>query len=282
MGGLYPDAPGKLFMIDRDGSAGFGINTTQTTPFDSTAMTNLMKTAGGNNVAMGGGANSYYIGYIFPELRDIAGFCLISGWHAWGNWVRVETSSNTTSGVDGTWTDRGAMGEAAHFRSITALVVTGVKGIRFRYDHVSTAGGTRYLGNLHIYGSIPATSTPDRLRLWHPTLDQVLTGAYFDLGDVPRGNVVNKTFRVKNNSATLTANNVLITIDAPTDTTPTVVSQLAWAVPAAPSVFDNTPNIGNIAPEAISGILTLRLTAAANASLSTWRQRIRAAATTWS
>lgn len=276
MAGLYSDAPGRLFMTDLDGSAGFGIGISGT--LDATAMTNLIKNGGGNNLNIGTGASTFYVGYIFPELRDIAGFCLIHSSGGWGSWDRVETSANTSNGTDGTWTDRGAMSASGSFRSITALAVTGVKAIRFRWSSSSTENNGRYLAHLHVYGEIPTAQSPDRLRLWHPTLDQELTGPAFDFGDFGRGGTIDRTFRVKNNSSSLTANSIVVARDAPTDTSPTVLSQTTIGLAGS---FATTQNIGALAPGALSAVLTLRIASLSNTTLGLWRQRLSATAGSW-
>lgn len=279
MAGNYPDVPDRLFPVDLDGTSGFGININQVTPFDATAMANLVKTSGGNNINLTSGATSFYMGYVFPQLRDIAGFCLIHSSGGWGSWVRVETSANTTNGTDGAWTDRGAMGASGHFRTITTLAVAGVKGIRFRWDSQSTDNNGRWASHLHVYGSIPLATSPDRLTLWHPTLDQQLPGAALDFGDVTRSSTADKTFRVKNLSATLTANSIGLSMTAPNDSTPPYATQYTISSGGA---FGATATIASLAAGEISAVCTLRLTTLAAAALTTWRQRLVAVATTWS
>lgn len=276
---VYPLAPGRKFETDVDGSVGFGVNTTEATPFSGTAMTNLSKTVSGNSVLTGGGQTTYYVGYLFPELRDIAGFCLINQAGVWGSWDRVYTSTDSTNGTDGTWTDRGAMSGSGSFRTITALVVAGVKGIRFRWSSTSTEGGNRYLGLLHIYGSIPSSSSPDRLTLWHPSSNVEFTGSGFDFGDVPRLTVATISFRVKNNSSTQTANTITVSVEAVNDTSPTVVG--VETLDFNGSGYASTQNIGSLAAGVISAICTLKLSPSITATLGPWRQRVKAVAVSW-
>lgn len=213
-------------------------------------------------------------------MRDIVGFFLKHNFGQWGSWDRVFTSVDTTNGADGTWTDRGAMGSVSHFRTITALVVSGVKGIRFRWSSSSTDNGGRYVGLLHVYGSIPAASAPDRLTLWHPTLNQELAGSALDFGDVPKLSILTIPFRVKNNSSTLTANTITLSVEAVNDTSPTVVSVETLSFNG--SEYASTQNIGTLAAGAISNICTLKLSPGSSATLGPWRQRVKALASSWS
>ncbi len=273
MVGLYPDAPGRKFETDVDGSVGFGISINEATPFSAAAMTNLSKTVSANHVNLTNVNTTFYVGYIFPELRDIAGFCLRHNFGGWGSWNRVETSTNTTNGSDGTWTDRGAMGASGHFRTITALAVAGVKAIRFRWGSTSSDNNGRWLGNLHVFGSILATSNSDRLTLWHPTLDQELSGAGLDFGDVPRLSVPTKQFRVKNLSAAQTAGNIVLSVEAVNDTTPTVVGVKSLSFNG--SSYAASQNIGDLAPGVISSLCTLKTAPGSVATLGPWRQRVK-------
>lgn len=296
---LYSAPPGRLFQVDIDGSAGFFINTASTIAALTTAqMQRLVSEAGATltNVTGEWANGTSYWGYIFPELRSISGYFYDIELQT-GVPISVGTfqySSNTTTGLDGTWTTletmtggHGPTGNSTgtgaflnakpSYRTIRGITIPSCKAIR-----VSASGGNtghRYLGALHIYGDIVSGQTPDRLRLWHPTLDQELTGAYFDFGDPQRTLTATKLFRVKNNSSSLTANSILVDFTALTDTTPTVLGVLA--VDNNGGGYASSQNIGNLAAGVISNVLTARLIPSSTAQLSLWRQRIRAAASTW-
>lgn len=159
--------------------------------------------------------------------------------------------------------------------SITPYTLTGVKGIRLGF---SSGTFTCSVRGWHIYGTITTGIDLDRLELWHPTLDERVSGAYFDWGDAQRTTNATKTFRVKNLSPTLTANSIDITFQTLTDSTPTYVSMHTFSDGGA---YAGTINIGNLAPGATSGIITIRRDFPANAPLGLWAGRINTTAGSW-
>ncbi len=226
--------------------------------------------------------NFVYLTFIFPELRNLAGYFLC--WTDFtGGFSAVDTSVNTTNGIDGTWVAQAAPGytvgaPSPAFRSaVTTLSVAGIIAIRFRHQNPS---GVSDRGPVcaHLYGSIASGVSLDRLRIWHPTLDQEMGAAGFDFGDFGRTGTIDRTFRVKNNSSSLTANSVVLSTTAITDASPTVLSQMSLSQGGA---FASTQNIGALAPSAISGICTLRIATSGSTALSVWRQRLVATAGSW-
>lgn len=295
--GIYPDPPGRKFDYDIDGSVVFSIDESGTvTQITGSALTSLNDET--NTGAVGsGGTGSLYLGILFPQLRSISGYYINfelnwSGSVSRGN---VETSSDSSSGLDGTWTERVAapftlggqewfansgtgLNPKPTFRiAVASLVVASCKAIRFRLD--SSLARNKYFNNMHVYGDIVSGETPDRLRLWHPTLNQEVDAAYFNLNEVQRSSVVSKTFRVKNNSSGLTANNIVVSSEALTESSPTIVGVTDFD--NAGSGYSSTQNIGNLAPGAISGVITLRISPGSSHPLSLWRQRLKAVAGSW-
>lgn len=296
---LYPSPPGRKFEYDRDGCAMFSISEAGVITEHTTLSKERQNSEvhGHASVIGYGGTGMAYIGLIFPELRSIAGYYLNIelNWDGTAFRNHWQSSNDTTNGVDGTWTQQqaqfsngqewfansgtGLPPKPSYRSNITAYTLASCKAIRFGLN--SSNSRNKFFVNMHIYGDLVAGQTPDRLRLWHPTLNQELPGNYFDLQDVPRANTFIRPFRIKNNSATLTANDIIFTADALTDTTPSVISQISWDSPSAPGVYTSPSNVGTLAPDAISNIMTLRLISTPATILSLWRQRIRAAAT-WS
>jgi hypothetical protein len=290
MAGNYPDAPGARMSWDRDGSIAATISDAGTvSPISGAAMLSLNGEVNATNVVVhnsaGGGSR---FGILFPELRDIIGYLVC--WGGIGGEPQIttlETSVDTTNLFDGSWTTQAnpysvsSAGDKTAMRtSIDALALTGIKAIRWRV----TSGGnaatdTASFFQVHLYGGPSAGQNPDRLRLWHPTLDQEIGGAHFDWGNVPRNSSADKLFRVKNNSSTLTANTITLSTDALTDTTPSVPGQHLLSLDG--TTFAATRVITSLAPGAISGSVMLRRTTPSNASLSMWWARVRASAASW-
>lgn len=283
MAGNYPDVPAPRMALDVDGTIGFHVLKA------GGAITTL---TGANMIALNdeGGNTSYgpvgtsWFGYIFPQFRDLSGVFMAA------NTVYsdiAQTSVDTTNGFDGTWVT--ALNPATsranaltplspdYRANITALSSTNVKAFRW-----TGANNTVYA--LHLYGSISAGQTPDRLRMWHPTLDQPLDdatsadGAHLDWAEVTRSTTADRTFRVKNNSATLTANSIALTSSALTDATPSLPPQITYSDGGA---FATTINIGNLTPGVISSLLTVRRTTSSTAALGLWNWRTIAEAGSW-
>lgn len=280
MAGNYPDVPAPRMAFDRDGSVGVRVSSTNTVV--ALTQTELQQI---NNETDGEISNSdvgarYAI--IFPQLRDVLGYFVYSGLASF--FKDISTSSNTTNGLDGTWTIQSASPTAStssapgYRNNIQTVSWTGINAVRFR------TVDTGWNWGMHLYGAIVAGQTPDRLRMWHPTLDEPLDdptsadGAYFDWGDVQRNTTSDKTFRIKNNSTTLTANSITISQETLTDTTPTVNSQFTFSDGGA---FAASINIGNLAPAAISPVITKRFTRPSNATLALWASRTIANPGSW-
>lgn len=288
MAGSYPDAPGMKFAYDADGSAGSyeitsgagsgtfrSLTAGEMTTLNSEAGTAVsLPTANGDNTTA-------RVAIVFPQLRDITGINsgIFFGGNSTGQSRVLETSADTTNGRDGAWTTRTTPTLSTNFRSgVQTYSLTGVKAVRWTMTMGQSFPSANW-AQCHIYGSIPVATTPDRLTLWHPTLDQELGGAALDFGDVQRGSVSNKTFRVKNLSATLTANSIVVSVSALTEGSPAVAGQYTFGIAGS---FAGTQTIASLAPGVISAVVTARLTMVAGAALSLYRQRISAVAATWS
>jgi hypothetical protein len=274
MVGLYPDAPGMMIQYDRDADALYYDGGWVT--MNSTQRANLNKTPAVNAYSTTVWATNY-VGVVFPEPYDIVGHSNASAGGT-GNNV-IETSVDTTNGQDGTWVSRGGFSTAG-FRAPTTVSWAGIKGIRWSFFNGS-ANKMSYYG-VHIYGQPSAaalTAFPNRLRFWHPTLDQLLSGPGLDFGDLPRASTGTKQFRIKNNSATQTANGVVLSSESLNDASPTIVGVQAFDDGTG---YASTKNIGALAPGAISGIITMRTVPTSTAVVGAWRQRARAIATNWS
>lgn len=289
MAGNYPDVPGHRMAYDRDGS-----QLVRTHVETGTAVAlNTISTmnAEGGPITLLSGTNPPEVGVhratiIFPELRDVVGV-----WHA-GN-VTQNTgsfsydglfwSTNTTNGVDGTWVAvtaaNGAQSSKTSMRSdIRSVNLLGAKAVAFQFTTSDTGSRVADI-QAHLYGSPASGQAANKLRFWHPTLDQELAGAYFDWGDTPRNAVLTKTFRVKNPSASLTANNVTLTTEALTDTTPTLPGQHTYSIGGG--AYSTSLNIGNLTPGTISGVITVKRQVPSDAALSLWWARIVASAASW-
>lgn len=292
MAGFYPDVPAPRMSYDRDGSILVRIDGSSVTVLADSVKRDLNDQS---DTQYGFGTGStYQMGLIFPQLRDVTGIYIVhyAGAAFSQGLDTFEISSDTTNGLDGTWSSpgdpteiHGSVGTTAR-TSIQSVSWLGIKAFRFyarKGDDATPV--THYMRAIHLYGAIAAGENPDRLRIWHPTLDEPLDdansadGAYFDWGDIQRNTTSDKTFRIKNNSASLTANGVVISQETLTETSPTVNSQFTFS---DGGTFAASIDIGNLAPGALSPVITKRYARPSNATLSLWTSRTIANPTSWS
>lgn len=292
MAGLYPDVPGYRMAYDRDGSIGFSFHPDQDVSDDFEWDSSDLETINDEDtdslaikVRTGGGA---YVGIIFPEPRDVDAWFLATS-ESWEP-NQFEWSTDTTNGRDGTWTveTSGSAGSAGLVTGLPSeyrdadkqnnVSLTGASAVRWRSG---SGTPTDVIEFLHLYGQPSSGEAADRLRFWHPTSDAEVDGAYFDWDDIARSTDATRDFRIKNPSATLTANSVSVTREALTDTTPSNVSQHTLSDDGG-STYASSLAIGNLGPGSTSSILTLKRDTEADATLSIWALRLIASASSYS
>lgn len=289
MAGSYPDVPNNRMALDIDGTVAVKISDTLAlTQCTQTEMTYLNDETSNSVFTISGPSYStHYFAIFFPEFRDISGLwawdtCPVDNNGPFG----ITTwwwSADTTNGIDGTWTgftaatSKNAPNAYPYYRnSIVPLSLTNIRAIKCNLYMRNDYNGPSSIRSIHIYGR---PSTPiEKLELWHPTLDERVGGAYFDWGDAQRTTNASKTFRVKNTSASLTANSISITFEALTDSTPTYDSMHTFSDGGA---YAGTINIGNLAPGALSGTITVKRDMPSNSPLGLWAGRINTTATSW-
>ncbi len=204
----------------------------------------------------------------FPESREVTGLYLgLSlagvGLDTTNFALTLEGSINTTNGVDGTW-------ESASLPSGAPLGLRQLDGFRAYVHPVSFTGGKRAirfvigtsisgveLVMLHLYGEKTAGQTPDDLIfIDHDTTPGAEYTAPEDFGDRPLGTTGTRQFRVKNASATKTANTINLQCNdadftiSTNGTTWVVTIDIASLAPGAESatlyVRNTTPALGNV------------------------------------
>ncbi len=286
MAGNYPDVPSNRIAFDRDGTQAYMLL------LDGTIyqLTNAQLVVLNNesNDSLGGfpvtpATSGSKLVFFFPELRDINAYF----WNAEDVFFGVanvvfEVSTNTTNGLDGTWTAIG--GPSNHFTETVPYYRTdihtagalGIKACRFRGVSGNYQWGIR---GVHLFGNVSPGQNPNRLAIWHPTSDLHVTGAYFDWGNAPRGSSADRTFRVKNVSSTLTAVSPQVILEALTDTTPSVPGQTLLSTDG--TTFGAGITLSSLAPGGLSPVCTVRRVTPSNAVLSVWAWRMVAQATSW-
>ncbi len=293
MAGNYPDPIGNRMAYDRDGTLVITKQDGTRGQFTRRVTGTFVTRWNDEDMNYGGDPNTSYqsvrmrgrdrrggIVLLFPELRDISGVFLAAGSRystSDYDWTvtTVRVSSDTTNGVDGTWTQFSTFSNpiqvTPNYRSsVQSLVALGVRAISFENNQDSFAGS---LGALHVYGSIsPGQSGLNRLAVWHPTSDSPIPPAHLDFGDTPRSSSADKIFRIKNLSDTYLANDVEVNFEAITNTTPSVPGQYLLSLDG--STFQSAISVGDLSPGAISPPVILRRVTPSNAVLSVWTFRL--------
>lgn len=280
MAGSWNDVPGRRMVHHKDGTillrfvektatpgpAGSATEYTQTVTHD--ALTDH-KTGNISNFGAGSTPGTFIACFIFPQLRDIDGFY----WSAHiesTDTIAISTSADTTNGVDGTWVNHFNLNSGTNtiadvsgpvipgYRSaeIESVTYTGKRSIAFILTENSSTDAL-YHQEIHIYGKISSGETPDRLIFIDEGTSLEFTKPK-DYGDVPRGSARDFDFRVKNNSTTggnnLTANGVAIA------TKDYFLGSNSWYTydDGGTGGFQASLTIGNLAPQADSGVITAR------------------------
>lgn len=282
MAGNYMDAPASRMAYDRDGSvAGYislGGVITQLTGSKLRALNS--ETEVGDTMTV----SAAMLAVVFPIPMNLKSIFYASTTSAL--WT-VETSQDTTTGVDGTWSSHGSFGALRdvkpQYRQASQLITLNpalgtdkARGVRLRAQTNSL-----YVHKaLHIYGDPATTATKDRLALWHPTLDEPVSPNHFDWGNVPRASSADKSFRIKNLSSALTALSPALYAEALTPGSPSVSGMHTFSSNGG-ATFLSSLTLPDIAPGATTSVLTVRRTVPTNAQVSVWSARIAADVTTW-
>lgn len=272
MAGFYPDVPANRFAYHLDGTKVFGLDVSNVLTEFTAAQTAMMNDEDSDYQTIG---PYVAIIFIFPEVRDISGYYIDDFWGVTPG--ALQSSTDTTTGLDGTWTSivnpwlrQVAIDPLPTYRTAISPATAGsVKAIKFNFNNSSIRPAA-----IHLYGAIPSVSNPDRLIFWQPVTNAATGGAYFDWGDVVQGTSQTKQFRIKNNSATLTANNISLSVGAET---------FAMGVTFSTDnvTYNASINIGNLAPGALSSVLYVRRAVPAAEPLRIQACRMKASAASW-
>jgi hypothetical protein len=273
MAGLYPDYPDNRIAYelldakwyDTAGPSEYDISVSASTNSENFAWNWAFYGTGGNQ----------YKSLLFPFNMDITHIHFSGGRAGLTQW-----SADTTNGIDGTWSGLsvptyGASVQSAR-QNIYPVSLPACKAIQLYMD--PGASNYTYVQAVHLYGKPTAGQNPDRIEIWHPTLDQRVSGGYFDWGDAPRTSTADRVFRIKNLSDIFTANTVTVSSTALTDASPSFAGTHLFSTGGS---FTATVAISSILPGQISGPITVRRTTPSNAQLSLWTTRIKAEAGSW-
>lgn len=226
--------------------------------------------------------------FIFRELYDIAAYCLFSSSSDtnFGN-ETIYTSTNTTNGIDGTWTLATSSvtirtyASRNLFRPPTALSLTSIRAVQFRFEN---SGSGDNLSRVHLYGNPTVTPEPvrtKRLAFYNEAGDAEFTGANLDLGDVALSSSMTKAFRIRNYSPASTARNITLTTNQlyGPSTGPSLPAQYLLSLDGL--TYTATVNIPYLYSGQYSDVIYVRKETPFNATTGLWTARVEASAEDW-
>lgn len=271
---VYPVLPEHRFDWHRDGSVGllYTVGAGTTAYLSAAEMADLNDEDTGEVLAfgVGSGAESYAVCVYFAEPMTLYG-----GFFAWGrnntafaSFDAAEYSTDSTAPTNGGWTawDAGTWNSPGGVQrssdvhpywrnqySVLGTPIPDVTAVRYRF---TSAGFSLAVSALHLYAA-PSNGWGDRakLRIWHPTLDQILAANDLDFGDPAVGTTELRPFRVKNHLA-FDLTDVTVGLEVLTDASPSLTTQFDLSLDG--STFDSDVVLGDLAAAAISDLVYLR------------------------
>jgi hypothetical protein len=229
-----------------------------------------------NNPPAGNGTGVWWF---FPETREVTAHSFPTSSTGGTRSETMEGSVNSTNGMDGTWETAslpngiGVLPLTGDAWRLTIRPVSFTGGKKVIRVHVGSDVGGDRLAALHLYGEKVAGQTPDDLIfINHDDTPGVEYTAPEDFGDQPLGTTVVRQFRLKNASATKTANSVNIQCN-----------DADFAISEDNSSWVVTINIDSLAAGAESATLYVRCTTPSpGAVLGPRFARIVALVSSWS
>lgn len=279
MAGVYPNAPGHRFAYDVDGSTVQYRDAAGTLSVNlSQAQMQTLQNESGDYLDLIQFDAAGYLCVLFPEARNVTGVYVSD---EYGLLEISQYSTDSTDGWGGTWTTFTSQDRTTvipeYRTAINVVNLTNVTALKFKFSAFVNSNYPFGLRTVHIYGDYAVGG--DRLEFWHPTLDQKINIAHFDLGDVKRGATLLKEFRIKNISSTLTANSIGISAGALTVGTPSHATMHTFSTDNI--TYSASINIGNLAPGAISGVLYDKFVSSMTTPTGPWSGRLSAVAGSW-
>ena len=248
----------------------------------------------------GPGDRDIAFAWVFPEKRDFFGFFGDAHHQTTDGKIKnLESSTDTTNGISGDWTELAAIPDQfpggyqawgvhqAYREFIGKYTSTGVRSVRIRIEPVKSspaASDQCKLRAWHLYGDFATGANPDRLLF----IDDD-TGLEYDevqdWGDIPRGSVHDKEIFLRNNSATLAASSNVISFEGLFEDSYqwySIRDNSGASTSFSTSLTINGPiAAGARYPVASTDTFTLRLDVPASTNLGPHAARLELATGTW-
>ena len=289
--GFYADPPGRRMAYDEDGSLFLSMSETFVITQFNNATARISNgeeyTAIVDTGGFGGGGGETYI-IIFPELRDISHMYrnILGG--VTSETTTIQTSINTTNGLDGDWVNGSAFIAYAeptnpNFRDPVALPNNYVKAIRFQTLNGSGFDNTDPC-QWHLYGTKSAGETPHRIDFCDVSGNELVID--HDFGDQARNseklwspsNTWNQStaLYLKNRSTTKQATDVAVTHEVINGDMSTYLTLSKDNV-----TYGSSANYSTINPQQIVGPIYVKHSPTLSATLGVKVARLQVVVGTW-
>lgn len=299
--GFYPDPFTRRMAYDADGTTFLYYQSASGAITTLTADNARAVNDEGNATVSFGDAGNYYrawVGFIFPELRTIHGYWVRC--HSAGGGMRnflpstVETSPDTTNGIDGTWTSQGnwvyhQSGSGGtppvptYRTSIYKVNYSDIKAIRFAWDTNDWYDDHRF-SNIHLYGIKSTGETPHRIDFCDADGSELLID--MDYGDQPRNSSrlwqpldtwnQGSALYLRNRSLEKVANEITISTESLTGD----MSQ-RLTLSKDGSTYASQVTFASIQPQAIVGPIYVKHATTTTTALSITTSRLRCNVGNW-
>ncbi len=232
MAGSYPNAPSRRIAYDDDGTVVLWnglvvMNFDDLAPVGTVPALPLLampqadidqindeETTSPTQSNQVANTSSWIVQMFLQKMEIDGGYYNVNPTHS-GRSQWMMASDDTTNGIDGTWSDLSVTTPknttvADDYRdSITSMADSNILAV------TSFQGSDERIRwrQLHLYGAMSPGETPDKLIFLDPDNLDVEFSLPLDFGDVPRGQTQTDTFKIKNNSGSLTANTVQVTAE---------------------------------------------------------------------
>lgn len=267
MAGSYPDAPSRRMAYDSDGSVvvyrqgnvdtSVGNSPAPSVEADSPRpWLNLSLLADRQKLNDESTATyfnhsvnyAYWVfAVLFPQKRELDGMW----WNVWQESQLEYTyaSADTVDGHGGTWTNinvplRTSTVQSDYRDYITSIALNVQRAVRV-YTRSGTAGDYSRVYGMHIYGTISAGETPNRVLFLDPNDGDAQFSKVLDFGDLPQSQTGVRTIKLKNNSSSYSINGVTLTAE---DLSLNAGDWYTFSKSGSSATYSSTLSVGNMAP----------------------------------
>jgi hypothetical protein len=191
---------------------------------------------------------SYWVfAVLFPQKRELDGMWWNALFHA--DLGYTYASADTVDAHGGTWTNinvplRTSTVQSDYREYITSIALNTQRAVRV-YTRSGTAGERSEVYGMHLYGTISAGETPNRILFLDTNDGDAQFSKVLDFGDLSRSQTGVRTIKLKNNSSSYSINGVTLTAE---DLSLNAGDWYTFSKSGSSGTYSSTLSVGNVAP----------------------------------